>query len=503
MSAESNHPGSEARSAGYQALGVVDRLRRLAKDSVVYGSAAALNKAFALITFPLLARHFSLVDYGVVDLFSFIIALLAILLMFGQDSAVARFLYEQEDDLSRSQVVSQALALQCLLLMIAIPVMWWSSDRISQNLSSYPRAGTLLRTALLQLPFLVFASFAQGLLRWTFERTRYLVISVGAVALNTTLLVIGVFWFDLDVVGVFQVALAVQAVFAALGLMFIKKWLVWPNGIHMLRRMLPYAIPYGIICSIGAVVPMLERLFVSTLIGGEELGLYAAGAKVAMLLSLLIFAFQSGWGPFSLAIHKDPLASRTYNIVLKVFSMGICVAVLGLSALAQPIITVLATDRFEGAGVVVFPLAMGAAIMATSWITEIGISISKRSHLHLFSYGAFLLSAGLAIVLLTRNFGMIGVAFGVMIGQAVLGVTATWLAWRAYPMHWEFKGAAQALLFTLLFGLVATWVRTRYGALPSSLTFAAGAILLPILGWCVILNSHERSKILGYIYKTE
>jgi len=48
------------------------RLKFLARDSVVYGGAAAISRAFALITFPLLAQHFSVADYGIIDLFSIV-----------------------------------------------------------------------------------------------------------------------------------------------------------------------------------------------------------------------------------------------------------------------------------------------------------------------------------------------------------------------------------------------------------------------------------------------
>ena len=50
-------------------LSLKGRLGFLAKDSVLYGGAAALNKVFSLSTFPLLARHFSVAEYGLVDMF--------------------------------------------------------------------------------------------------------------------------------------------------------------------------------------------------------------------------------------------------------------------------------------------------------------------------------------------------------------------------------------------------------------------------------------------------
>jgi O-antigen/teichoic acid export membrane protein len=93
---ETNSPSS---------LSLRARFKFLLRDAILYGGAAAISKAFALITFPLLARHFSVEDYGVLDYFLVLGALLPIFFIFGQDSAVARFFYEYEKTDIRRQLI--------------------------------------------------------------------------------------------------------------------------------------------------------------------------------------------------------------------------------------------------------------------------------------------------------------------------------------------------------------------------------------------------------------
>jgi O-antigen/teichoic acid export membrane protein len=487
-----NHPSS---------LSIHQRLSFLAKDSVVYGSAAAITKAFALLTFPLLARHFTVAEYGVIDYFSFVTNWLGLLIVFGQDSAVARFFYEDDVPEKRSQIISQSLALQGALVLLLVPALWLSSNTLARHLHASREAGAILRLVLLQLPFLVATNFSQGLLRWAFRRTQFLIVSVGAVASNAALLILALTAFDARVTTVFQIGVVVQAVFAFVGLYFVREWIVVPARFDFLRRMLPYALPYGVICCIGGIVPLLERYLVGTLLGVEDLGLYAAGAKVAMLLSLLVFAFQSSWGPFSLAIHKEADAAATYNVVLKGFSLAVCIAVLVLSALSRTILTLLATERYANAAVVVFPLAMALAIQSTGWITEIGISISKRSHLSLYSYAAFLLASAVSIWTFSGPFGFVGVAFGVMIGYGVLAVVGSWLAQRVHAMAWDFKFPLVALALTLAVGLVGTWMRARLGGSAATAAHIAGVALLLAFGWLYSFSERERTAIIGYVRK--
>ena len=491
---------SDASRRDPAVLSIGHRLRFLAKDSVIYGAVAAINKALALVTFPLLARHFSVADFGVVDFFAYATTWLAILLVFGQDSAVARFIYEHKDEQRRQQIVSQSLALQLVVVLVLLPGLWWSSDILGHRLSAFADAGTLLRLILLQLPFLVVVLFSQGLLRWTFCRGQYLLVSLGSVALNMVLLVVAVLVFNIGVIGVFQIALAVQAVFGCVALFLIRRWLVVPSDFGFLRQMLPFAIPYGVICIIVAMVPLLERSLVTNLLGGEELGLYAAGAKIAMLVSLVVTAFHSGWGPLSIAIHKAKDAVETYNLVLKCFSIGICVAVLLLSAVGEPIITVLASERFAGAAIVIFPLSFGLAIQAISWITEVGITISKRSYLNLFGYAVFLTSSVLSMLLFAPLFGLVGIAFGIMTGYVTLALLTTALAQHAYPLAWNYRPAMIAVSVTGTVGLCGVWAKFQYGTGTASLIFVMGAAVVLVTGWQTF-DRKEKMQILAHLGK--
>ena len=116
-------------------LGQLDRFKFLLNDAVVYGLGGALNKVLTLFTFPLLARHFGVEQFGVIDLLNTSVVLLVTLLVFGQDSAVARFFYDDENSIRRRQVVSQSLAFQIIIISIVSPFLWLNSALIAQEFS--------------------------------------------------------------------------------------------------------------------------------------------------------------------------------------------------------------------------------------------------------------------------------------------------------------------------------------------------------------------------------
>jgi O-antigen/teichoic acid export membrane protein len=504
MAVTSSYSGGNPNVTGVtrgepRGLSVGGKLRFLMRDSALYGGAAAVSKAFALITFPLLARHFSTVDYGIVDFFTVVAGLLAILIIFGQDSAVARYFYEYEDLARRRQLISQSLLMQLLIGVVVVGVLWVGTGVVEPLLTGESGAGTYFRIILLQAPLMVIINFSQNLLKWTFSRTKFLIMTMGFMLTSVTLLLVAILRLAGDIRTVLVVNLLSLAIFAAVGLWFVRGWLGVPRGVGELRELVRYAAPLGVICVAGTFVPAMERGLTNSLLGGEQLGLYAAGTKVALLTMLVAQAFQVAWGPFSLSLFREPDAAETYNWVFRIFAAGMAVVVLGLSLVAYPMLVFLASDRYAGAAAVVFPLAVGLAIQATSWITEIGISISKKSHLNLYSYGVFVFATLGGIFLCAPLFGLPGVALGVMLGHIGKALTASFLAQRVYPLPWSYSPAAALGVLVITVGAAGQWATAALGPSQGMAAFGLGIVAVVSFSLMVLFSRSERMLILAVI----
>lgn len=472
----------------------------LFKDSVLYGGAGAISKSLSLITFPLLARHFSVEDYGILDFFFVLANFLTIVFIFGQDSAVARFFYEYEGGYERRQMISQSLAFQFLCLVLLLPPLWWGSGWVMTLFVSSLDYSIYFKIVMLQLPFLLLINFSQNLLKWTFNRARFLLVSLGYAVAQTSLLLIVILVLDAEIEGVLLVSLGVSFVFGLLGLFLVRDWLTPPKDMSRLIELLPFAAPVGVVCTLGALSPALERALTVQLLGSTDLGLYAAGTKVAMLIALVITAFQTAWGPFSISIHKQNDASHTYSWVLRLFVMGMCALVFVLSLAAKPLINLLASSRYDGAAVVVFPLLLGLAIQATGWISEIGISISKRSHLNLYGYLVGVAVTLLTLLLLSPVLGLIGVGISVMLGHIVKAITTSWLAQRAYYLPWNYSPVVRIYTLTLLSGILAIWSDHVWGGAAYSVALVLAGGLVVGIGWLTLFSRIERAKIVSVFW---
>jgi O-antigen/teichoic acid export membrane protein len=479
-------------------LNIIERFRYLLSDTIIYGGASAISKAFVLITLPFVARSFTVTEFGTLDFMLAMANLLAVGIIFGQDSAVARYFYEFDCLHDRSQLISHSLAYHLVVISVILPLLWLLFNSLNwDNWSIFPaQTNSLFGIVLIQIPFLVINNFSQGILKWTFQRSKYLWLTIGSTSLYSVSTAIGVVFFDWNIESILLAGLGVNFLFSIFGLYFIRKWLIFPRPWGHMKQVLLFAAPYGVICLFGAFMPIVERSLIVIFLSLEQLGIYALGAKIAIIISLVTGAFQTAWGPFSLAIHNNNDAIETYNLVLKVFSICINIVVLTLSLIAPLLISELVSDRYSGAEFIVFPLCYGLAIQATGWITEIGIMISKKSYLNIYGYIIFFGASLFGIILLTPVYGLIGIAGAVLISHIIKSIFLTALAQRAYYLSWDYFSVVMIFSYTLFFYFVFRFFFIDVGFYYRTAATAFGIISQCILGWFCVLNKNDRTALL-------
>lgn len=452
------------------------RLRALASDTVVYGLAATINKSFALILFPFLTRTLSVEDYGRFDLALYAAALIGLTIVWGQDSAVARLFFDEESDENRQQVISQAL-LVILGNIVVGSLIWLAVQHLPLVQHAFgPNSRTIVLLLLLYGPLTGLLSFCQGLLKWTFQRARYIFVALGQPVANLTLILLLSRRVDFGPATALTVMVGVSAAFSGLGLFLIRSWLVVPRRLEFVGKLVPLAAPYGAIACISAISPLFERAVIAGRFGAADLGLYAAAAKVASAATMLSIAFQMGWGPFSYAIYKQPDAARTYSLVLRGFAAVMCLAILAIAALSEPLMSFVAGDRYRSAAIYVFPLAMAIGVQSIGWITEIGIHLSKRTYLNLVGFSLFLVISLSGIAYLSRAIGIIGVPIATLTGQLAMLLTSAILAQRAFRLDWHYRLPAATVIVTLLAGGSAMILEASDPAAPVWTVYCAGMI---------------------------
>src|SRR5687768_5666028 len=93
-------------------LNLIAAVKRLFKDSVVYGIANVIQKITPLVIIPIVIKQLGDVAFKIYDLSFVYVYLFSSLVVLGQDSASSVFYFEKDEKQHRRQVLSYSFLIQ-------------------------------------------------------------------------------------------------------------------------------------------------------------------------------------------------------------------------------------------------------------------------------------------------------------------------------------------------------------------------------------------------------
>jgi O-antigen/teichoic acid export membrane protein len=177
-----------------------------------------------------------------------------------------------------------------------------------------------------------------------------------------------------------------------------------------------------------------------------------------------------------------------------VFSLYIAVASLGallVAAFAPEIVSVLAPGAYAAAAGPALWLTFAAVVQGAYYVGGIGIGLSLRTTLLIWTAGGAALVAVVANATLTPALGPTGAALATFMGYAASAILATIVAQRVYPLPYRSGRILVMFALALALALALQWLA------PSGVTGVAlklaGATLYVALVWGLGLWRHPRA----------
>ena len=415
------------------------------KDFIFYGVITGFNKLSVLLTFPFLARYFSVEDFGKLDFLINLISLTIVIIVFGQDSAIGRYIQEQKKLEGKKIIISNSLFIHLIALILIISILLLYKSFFLP----YFYNDDFFNVILLQIPILLFISFSENIFKWTFSKIKFLVISLS----NFLIIIFSSFFVIIlkkDILSFFIFSIMGQIILSIICLFFLINLIKINFNQTFITSLLVYGMPFGIVCIISVLVPILERIFVQSYVGDYELGLYSVAVKISLCLTILAQAFQTAWGPFSLKNFNIINSDKIFNFILFVFSTILSLLVIIITFFSKEIILILASNKYSECYLLIFPICFGYSIQFIGWILEIGIHISKKTYLIFFGYIAYLSSSLISLIILCNFFGIIGVAISVPIGFLVKTMVDLKVASSCWKKIWRLKRIIFLKTYTFL-----------------------------------------------------
>lgn len=418
--------------------GLKDKLKFLASDSLVYGSIQAVSKFFAIFLTPILTRLLSKEEFGQLDSISNFMPLFIAIGILGMDSAVARFYYDTDDENEKKNIISTGLIIQLVVTLFISSGLAMLAKQTSEFYLSTDElyfyillaSGIILSTSIYR--------FFQNLLKWTFARNQFMIISIGLMTVQFTTSIVLLTVFNLGVKSVFIGQLSAYTLFAAVGAFFCRKHLKFPAHFNNLFPFLKFGFPYMLVALIPAILPSFDRYFITNNLGLEYVAYYGIAYRVISLLQLPITGFKSAWSPFVYATYKDKDGHSTYIKVAKYYALALCLIAICITSFSNIIIIILGSQSYLLAQELILPLSFAIIIEAMAWILGIGIGLSKKTYFTTIGSTISLITAVGIIYYLSVEYGLIGIAYGVLISKLTYTLLISYFSRRSYQVNFEY-----------------------------------------------------------------
>lgn len=223
----------------------------------------------------------------------------------------------------------------------------------------------------------------------------------------------------------------------------------WKFDRELLGSMFRYGLPLVPAAALAWVFNSIDKIAIRTWATFDEIGIYAGAFKLVAALAIVRKSFGSFWPPVALRwYHNDAPAHRYQRVSDTLFS--VMAAMYACIVLARNIVYYILSPAYAASASLV-PFLLFIPLMSTvSETTMLGITFSKKTHLHVVvtAVSAVVNVAGNA--LLVPRYGALGAAVSTGISFNVFFWMRGLLSARHWPvLDFRFHAMNSALMLAM------------------------------------------------------
>jgi O-antigen/teichoic acid export membrane protein len=471
----------------------LSKIRQLAGETLVYGVGTIVPRLlnYLLLT-PFYTRIFETGEYGIfTELYSYV-AFLTVLLTYGMETTYFRFSgREDPGKVFHTSLISLLFSSS----IFAFAGMWFASGIAGAigylEHPEYVRmfVGIVAIDAILSIPFARLRNQNRAL--W-FSSLKLINLGLN-IGLNVFFLVIcpkiyatnpDSIWlhFYSPGVGVGYAFIANLITSVITAILLLPEMRIHRAGfdLSLLKRMLSYAWPLLLVGLSGMINDVADKIFLKHLIddpivAAQQVGIYGANYKLAMLMTLFTQVFRFAADPFFFRQANDANRNQTYAEVTRWFVITGLFIFLGVMLFMDVIRFFIGPNFHEGLGIVPIVL-MANLFYGITYNLSFWYKISGRT-----IFGAYITGIGAFItvflnVLLIPRFGYHGAAWTTLACYFVM-MTVSYL-WGQKFLRVDYSLGRLLFYFLLTLGLYGFSIKLPSMALGFSLSANAALILV-------------------------
>lgn len=289
------------------------------------------------------------------------------------------------------------------------------------------------------------------LFRAKLQSVKFSLVSILRFLLNVSFNIYFILKLKMGLSGVVYGNLYTSILISILTFFLIYKNLSLKISIYKLKNMLNYGLPLipgGL--SIW-VLSVANRYFLERFSTTTELGLYSLGSRFSGILEFLIIQpFLTTWPSIYFPLAKEKDAPLTFSRLTTYFLLIGSFFSLGIIALSNPAIKIMADPQYWGTYKVIPLLVFSVLLYGFFSLLNVGIFIQNKTRYNPVIIGiaaVFNLSLNYFLI---PPYGMLGAAYATFFSYLLMDLLAYIINVRVYPIPYEWIRILKIISVTIL-----------------------------------------------------
>ena len=479
-------------------------MKSLAKDTAIYGLSSIVGRFLNYLLVPLYTTQLSAASggYGVITNMYAYTALILVLLTFGMETTFFRFANKEGED--PQKVYSTILTAVGFTSLVFIALIFTFITPLS-DVMGYAEHPSYIWVMAITVAIDAFQCIPFAYLRYKKRPIKFAVLKMLFIVINILLnlvffLVLPKLYADYpDVIGnIYDPSVGVGYAFyinlACTGMItfcFYKELTGFKYAFDaaLMKRMLQYSWPILVLGIAGILNQTADKILFPYIYKAgnahEQLGIYSAASKIAMIMAMITQAFRYAYEPFVFGKAKDKDNRDTYAKAMKFFIIFTLLAFLVVMGYIDILKFLIGKDYWNGIGVI--PIVMAAEIM-------MGIYFNLSFWYKLIDktiWGAWFSGIGCAVliainVIFVPQYGYLACAWAGFAGYGTAMTLSYFVGQKYYPIKYDLAGIGKYVALALICFVIMKLCRDYIGGL-----------------WLILPNTLLILLFLAYIVKKD
>lgn len=433
-------------------------IKNLAKETAIYGASSIVGRFFNWLLVPLHLHVIPRADYGVVSQLYTWIALMIVIITYGMETGYFRFASNtdrKESDLVYTTTMTSIASTSIIFVFLC----WLFNPQLSSlmKVGDYPQ---LVMIMVVTVAIDAFSSIPFAYLRFKQRPVRFMILKfiivLANIGLNLFFLVLCpklqqicpslIDWFydpaeNIKYIVISNFLSSFIVLLLQIPDIFVAKWRF---SVALLREMLRYSLPLLMLGIAGIMNQTIDKIIFPYIYPGtlvearEQIGVYQACFKVAMVMMMFTYAFRFAYEPFIFAKKEHKDNKQAYSQTMTYFVITLALIYLLLVAFLDVLKLILKEEYREAMDIVPFVL-ITYSLQGVYYNLSLWYKLTDRT-----IWGTYISFIGFVVtlvfnVLFIPKLSYWACVYASLISFALMVIICYFLGQKYYPINYNLR----------------------------------------------------------------